>query len=527
MRLGWSRACAERRYISPVEERSRSAGLLVLALIAISACSLFFFRFLLTLDGPMHVLHACVTKAIWFSDRYHTADVNYAINTHTVDLTDLILIPLTVVLSPPQAHVAYAALVLLAGGIGAWWAARAAGMRNAALVLWVLPFSFSFIFLLGFFTFLLSAGFALMAFAWWVERERVRWTTLGVAVLAVFACQATHRAGGSLAVLFMGCFELVLFVRDRAMWHARWAGIGKPWRIIGLAGAIAAAIWKVTVAINAHPRILLDHEQDRWQEFFNGRPLVLFDPHVEQGQLIALAVLLLACLVLGLIHRMRDRSISPASDGLGLAILLLLAASVFVHTPNAQLLYMGTRAQTIALLALPAWMASVVPRSWYATGLCIAVFGVHTWRMVHAELIMAHSLDAHLESMEAVEHLPQHGVCLPVVRDDNWLHEHLSAFVAARYEGVFYSAGDHTEFVHLPDEAWQLRDYSDGYQLELQWLEEHVATHAAPVFDHILLLGHGKPVDDRLQNVLDVLQRHYFLQWQNDYVESWVLKDGS
>jgi hypothetical protein len=222
--------------------------------------------------------------------------------------------------------------------------------------------------------------------------------------------------------------------------------------------------------------------------------------------------------------RFRSRTTPVAADALGLAMVLLLLASMAFHTRNAQLLYMGVRSQTIALLVLPAWVAAVVPRNWWSALIGSAVLVVHITRMFHIENTMAYTRTAFEQSREVVDHLPLHGVTLPVVRDDNWLHEHLTAFAAASYQGVFFSPGDHLSFKHRTGETWQLRDYSDGFQLQLSWLEKHVATGALPVIDHIVLFGEGKPLDQRVRNLLAVMHRHYKPEWKNDYAEVWVLE---
>src|SRR6185295_16596724 len=111
---------------------------------------------------------------------------------------------------------------------------------------------------------------------------------------------------------------------------------------------------------------------------------------------------------------------------------------------------------------------------------------------------------------------------LAIVRDDNWMHEHLSAFVAASYEGVFFSSGDHLAFHHHPSAADTVASHSFGFPEHLRWLERHVSTHASPEIDHIVIFGHGRPADLRFSNALAVLQRHYLLQWTNEYAEVWV-----
>ena len=491
-------------------------------LIVANAASILLFRFFLTLDGPMHVLHACALKSAWFSARYATAQVDYLINIGTLDLFDLILVPLTVLLSPGAAHAAYGALVLLVLGLGAWSLSRATGAADRPLLVWVLPLGFSFILVMGFMTFLLATGLAMFAAGWWMRQDRITVPIALKAVGFIIACQATHRAGGSLALMMMACYEVILVLHSKQVSRERWSILPPRMRNALLIVGFGGMLYKVLSAVLTSPRVRVPGNPEFWLGLFRLRPLLLFDTREETPFLIALGTLLVISFVLAFYHRLVSRANGPAADALLLAGLFLLAVSVLVRTPNAELLYIGTRAQTVALLLLGTWVASVIPKNAWSTVLAGLVLVVHAWRIIHVEKRMAGSRQVYEQALEVVDRLPEHGVTLPVVCDDNWMHEHLSAFVAAGYRGIFFSPGDHLGFLHHADESWQLRDYSDGFQQELRWLEDHVTSNAPPVIDHIVLFGHGKPVSGRVSNLFAVRDKHFFLQWKNDYAEVWV-----
>ncbi len=497
-----------------------------LLVILVGAVAPLCFRGFITLDGPMHVLHACIAKAELFSGRYATADVAYAMNRGTLDLSDLLLLPVTWLFSPPMAHRVFASLVLLVLGAGTWWSARSLGVRDPRMLVWVLPFSFSYVFILGFFTFLLAAGSALMVLGWWAGRQKVRWDTLALAVVLVVGCQAIHRSGATLALLFLFCFETTLRLGDGEGWRKRWDPIALRWRWLGGGVAALTAGWKVAALVGAAPFVRLPYEQDRWQELFQGRPLLLFAKEREWPFLVAIGVLLTVSLAIALWARVRDRRITRV-DAAGLAALVLLLSSALLHTPNAQFLYLSTRAQTIALLPLAVWLSGSIPSKWYSSTLAAGILVMFVWRTHHLEEALAGTQAPIDHAMEVVGRLPQHGVTLPVVLDDNWLMEHISAFPAAAYEGVFLSPCDHAHFVHRPGESWQLRDYYDGYQHELRWLDDHVASGTAPVIDHIVVFGRGRYLDERWISLSKVKDSRFFTQWTNDYAEVWAVKQAT
>lgn len=496
---------------------------LIAGLVVANAASVLFFRTVISLDGPMHVLHACVLKAHLFSGRYATAAVDYLVNPGTRDLSDLWLIPFTWVFSPAGAHAAYMGSVLLILGMGAWCCARAAGMKDPLLFVIVLPVLFSYVLLLGFFTFLIAAGMALLFLAWWMGRRRIAPRTLCIALILLLIAQGMHRAGGPLAVLFAGCHEIVFRIRDRAGWSARWSMIPRMARIAVIGGSAGIALWKGLAMLFMRWDLQIASHSASWPGAFVLRPLLLFGLEHDRPFLLLLGMIVTGFLVLAAIHRARARSTPVSADALLLAGLLLLLASHLLITPNARNLMLDVRLQSVALIVLMAWAAATLSAWSWSRIVCTGVLVVHVLRMAYIERTMAGSRQT-VERIEAVvERLPLHGVTLPVLRDDNWLHAHLSAFAAAAYEGVFFSPHDHLGFTYAqPDPPLHLQRYSQGLQMDLPWLDRHVAAGSPPIIDHVVLFGHGRALDAKAPTIQRVLDRHFFLQWSNGYAEVWA-----
>lgn len=494
----------------------------VIALLAVNAACPILFRFFLTLDGPMHVLHAFVLKAHWFGGHHHTPQLCYTVNSGTLDLTDLLLVPLTALLSPERAQAAYAGLLLACWGIAAVWWSRAVKVKEPFLLLWLLPLSWSYIFVLGFFTFLFAASFAWMALAWWIQRGQVRWRTLVGACIAIAICQATHRAGGPLAVLFIACHELTCAVRDRTAWRTRWALIPRWVSLMAVLTPCAAVGWKVSQVTFTAVADETPFTVRTAMDFFLGRPLVLFAGETETPWAQLLMALMLAAFAAGVLGRWKNGERHNASDGLLLAACVLLFASFLFRTFNSMRLFMDVRAQVVALPMFMFWCAANIPRSRWTVLLACCLLVVHTVRSLYTERVMAGSRGAYEGAIAVVDHLPSHGVVLPVVRDDNWLHDHLPAFAAASYAGVFWTPNDHLGFKPGCTVGWKVRHYHDGHRHELDWLEGHVASGACPIVHRIVFFGHGQPEDERLRNINAALRERYTLQWKNGYAEVWM-----
>jgi hypothetical protein len=468
----------------------------------------------------MHVLHTCALKAQWFSGRYDTAQVCYDAGGR-FDPSDLFLMPLTVFLSPERAHAAYASMALLVLFGGLWTFAASFTIRIPLALAWCAPMAWSYVLVLGFIPFLFAAGWALAVAGWWNRTVHVRGRDAGALVLGLAIAQGLHRGGGVMVLLLLGTMEHMRWRHDPSAARARFATLHGWWRWAAAALLLGSGIVVVRLLART-PLVELPAPRSTLHELLTLRPFLLMHAGEEGPYLIALGALSATGLVIATLRRIQGRLSGGATDGLWAAALLLFALSVFVDTPYARLLFLPARAAWLGSLLLGTWVALALPRSWWTHALVGAMVLVHAFRLAQIEARMAGSLAAHEDLLAAVEHIRPHGVVLPFNRDDNWLHDHLGAYLAARYEGVCFSPHDHLRFTYAGPVADTVRIFGTGPQHGLRWLSAHVERGDMPALDHVLLIGHGDRKDERARNVERTLARHFRLTWQNPYVEVWT-----
>ena len=188
--------------------RPAPSVIVLLALLLANACAMLFFRFFITVDGPVHVLHASLLEAPWTTADHLAQGITYNRVSHGF-VGDRVLMVLLLFLSPFRAHDVFAALVCCAVVLSAVAYLRAHGKRVGPAILWLAPLTFNLLLVMGLFHFLLGIAVAVGSVAWWRRQAgapRARWSGLLVgAVLAWY----THR--GSPVLLGIIFLLTVLF----------------------------------------------------------------------------------------------------------------------------------------------------------------------------------------------------------------------------------------------------------------------------------------------------------------------------
>ncbi|HMC97644.1 MAG TPA: hypothetical protein VKG92_08330, partial [Flavobacteriales bacterium] len=186
--------------------------ILVLALLLANATAVLYFRFFITVDGPMHVLHASVLEAHRATPRYMAEGITYDADGLGTKFGDVLIMALLRLSTPEQAHDIFAALVCCVLVFSLAIFLRANGTRINAALLWLAPVSFSFLLIMGFFHFLLGVAVGFGVAAWWKWKAGspyARWSGL---VTGLFLAWCTHRS----APVFLCALILLLFAAELA-----------------------------------------------------------------------------------------------------------------------------------------------------------------------------------------------------------------------------------------------------------------------------------------------------------------------
>ncbi|MBK6540050.1 MAG: hypothetical protein IPG10_01945 [Flavobacteriales bacterium] len=328
--------------------------LLTLCLIGVLAplC----FRHVLTLDGPLHVQHAAMLGHRLFGEGPGGHGVHVALINVWPRATDVVALPLLKMFGPAAAErglVVCSALLLLLT-CQAWM--RSAG-DLAYLFALVPSLCFGQLLVLGFFGFLWSVSFVLLAWARWNKWRQTGGTFPLMLLLWCALAAWSHRSALPLLLpLMVATQEGIAFIRSRQF------GKGALLLLVGATTAVGALV-AVVRTVPLEPV----RTRDPWRDLWQLRPLLLMDEVAERQLLLAYGAFLLCAIALA-VHA-RWRSAWNTSDVLLPLTAVLLIGSLAVRTPMADLLYLADRAQWLALLLLALWFAVNVPRSRIALAL--------------------------------------------------------------------------------------------------------------------------------------------------------------
>ncbi|MEO8066421.1 MAG: hypothetical protein ABI599_01885 [Flavobacteriales bacterium] len=467
--------------------RLRWSGWLWLLVIANAACPLFF-RCFITLDGPVHVLHAALLGDAIGERTYVAHGLQYDLGRIDIGLLDPVAILLLKLLAPELVETFLGVIVLLMFGAGAIAYVRAYAGERRMLVVLALPLSFSVLLLLGLFPFVFSIGLCLWLAARWVRISEVTFRVLCRSLLAILLCAAVHRGAPVLLGVFVAVHEVLFFAGDRAKFQARWSGIPRK-----LARAVLSLGGFALVATAVHflfLRGVLEAAAERTplDDLLHVRPLLLLDHVAERPLCMAFAALLLVSMGTAFLHLRVWRV--PIVHHAPLCIgLLFIFSSLCIRTEWADLHYFGERAQLLGLLMAGLWTAVIVPNNRYAQALALVVVIFHVVRSVYVERRMAQFADERAAVVEVARHLKPGALVATVHCTDDWLLLHQFAHLATRHKGIVLSKRDKVWFERNSPVAIALHRAINGKEERWEWFGRCGRDPLCPQVDHVILIG--------------------------------------
>ena len=384
--------------------RPDRSSVVLLALLLANAASILFFRFFITVDGPISALHASLLDAPW-TERGHLAHgITYNCDALQTRLGHGALMILLLFLSPAAAHDLFAVLVSCAVVLSVVAFLYVHGTRIGLASLWLAPVTFNILLIMGLFHFLLGVALAFGSVAWWKWRGDSRlWRWSGLLIGALLSWSAHRGAPILLCMLFLPMLLVELHTARRTTGRIERRTLGWSIAFIGVL-AIATAL-RVGPAVRSIVREL-PTELPALSDSFLIRPLFLLD-HAKEAWLVgSIGVLLFISFSAGVRVRWGLGRKFLWHDTL-LAFLLLLALLSWIYgTPAGHRLFITERCQWLALLVLALWLAAIADarRGWAAhtiRGAALCALPLHVARLVQAEESFARLQHAHLCAMEA------------------------------------------------------------------------------------------------------------------------------
>ncbi|QQR84874.1 MAG: hypothetical protein IPJ76_09585 [Flavobacteriales bacterium] len=469
----------------------RSLGWIIWSSVVLSACSVFFFRCFLTLDGPVHVLHASALGDALLGHARNADGLTYDLSGLDVGLQDPLAYVLLFWSSPESVETMLAALALFALTSGAVIYARAMTGEHRPVVLLVLPLSFSALLILGFLPFLFGIGICFWSVAWWLRVERIKMHSLIVVGMLLLLCAFIHRGCVPLLVLLIGLHEWSARRSDERAWWARWA-ILPAWILrVGTVTAPLGLLAYVGYLLFFRDVFEVVPARDALHGLLTMNAWLLLDSGTEGPLLFALGLLVIAALTAACLHLWRAAGglRFPAPLWAGLA---LIALSLIVRTPWADLHYVPERAQVLGVVLLVIWaaaQASVQRWSWMLVGAAIVLHGMRTF---YLERRMAHFADERAAAAEVAAQLVPGSLAAVQLCADDWLLLHAVAPIMVRYDGIIVSLPDKLPISRASSGGESLRQALRASGRSPEWLVRCASDATCPKPEQVVVFG-GSP----------------------------------
>lgn len=502
----------------------------MLALL-LGALAPLFFRFFITVDGPMHVLHASVLEQHWTSPRYVADGVAYDTGKLDVQTGDLILMTLLHFFSPETAHDLYAVLatLLLTGAIVVFL--RANGLRANAGLLLAIPFLFSFILLMGFLHFMLGVAVSLLALTWYRSHQGTPWKAFAGLLSGFVLAWMTHR-GAPLVLVIIAAGEVV----NDLLAGSNTGGKRKGWPGVAMVGGLFAVALASLVFILRDVNLAEVPRVREHRELFILRSMVMLDPTGERPALLVVGGLLLTATCAAARTRWQLGRIAHPSDAwIALAVVLSIGP-LLVETPKTRLLFTVERCQWLAALFLVMWLTAMltVAKGWAARLIgasALLCMPVQVWRVLAVERAMAGLEAPHRSALATVPYLGSGNAVLPVIAETNWLLQHLGAFVTIRHDGISFTRKEHLNFKLADPPIPAVKAYLGRMSADRWWLPKHWRSGHRPVIDRIVFIGGDAHERELwLEPWRKMLDRRYITAFDNGYctvyaVDRWGKKE--
>lgn len=488
-----------------------------------------FFPAFPTVDGSTHSLTAKLILDGFTGD----PDPNIAVGSYWVPnaLGHYALVALQLLLSPATAERALLFLILFGMGIGLFRLCQACGNRTPWAALLVLPFSYNFLLVMGFYNFLLGLVLALFVLAYAFQRT----TPLG-RTWAVFLV-------GSLVVLWchaMAFFFLALVITIKALLQ-HLPGLRKPiMRREAFWGLLRTALLLLPGALLF---LLFTTSQDaRWgeadmakslKELVDLRILVLYSFEIERPYVLFFTAMIVALLVRAVIE-VRYSGVGTLMDQPSTALLLsaLVTLALYFILPDSTgyASFLSQRLQFMFLLLLIGWAACVVPFDHWSIPLLAVVLCIHAARLDYMNDLMAPHAAKERALAEASTAMPAHTNVLPINFEPDWMFGHQAAGLGL-YNDLYIVENYECSMGYFPliwrkdlpsPLYWHLMTATDRQCFE--WLKDYVAAKESPAMDQIALIGPVDSASCKAQNVLPILAAHYRQTFDNGYVRVYSLK---
>lgn len=418
-----------------------------LAAVIFNLSVVFSGKFFPTMDGPAHLYNSQIIGSLLFNNS-EVLDQFYQFNSDLVPNWSGHFIMAFFNLFLP----AYMAekIMLLCYLIGLPYAFRAliksVSKENYLFSYLVFPFTYSFVFILGFYNFSLAIVFMLFTVTFWIRKEQTISTFRNAFILFLLlsATYFSHLVVFGMTVLTIALYlvfnELLANTSYRAKpLSQRVKQIFTKGLVLGIA-ALPALILSVLYffvrpSVN---NVYTPFEQIlEWIQTIH--PIIAYNKEIESVFTINLFYILLTTFILAIILRIiklfakvKERpstGYSFVNDVWLVTAFLFLALAVILPDSNSSAGYVTVRLISLFFLFLIIWLACQKIPVWYSYVVVLAFLFLNNKLNNYYEPVITDLDKIAIDCADAAKHIPDHSIVAVHTYLDNWLTNHFSNYL--------------------------------------------------------------------------------------------------
>lgn len=422
-------------------------------LVFLNLIPLFTGTFFPTLDGPAHLYNARLILDL-ISGSSSSVNQFFQLNELVPNLTGHAINAVFLAVLPP--HLAEK-LFLVLYAIGLPWSFRyllaSSQSTNVIFSFLILPFVYSYLFLLGFYNFSISLIFMFLSIGYWLRLgSNIRsFSAFIILSLLCFLTFSSHLVVYGLSFSFMLAQTGIRFLRSIEFNRERRSfniieGLNE---VVFLLFANVVPLFFTVAYFIKRPSSKGDYSYISWDEglsyFTSFRPLIAFNIEIEQQftKLLFYLFVLLTAIALGIVlKKFFDRKRSnlnqsyllsgivnhPSLYALMICFICLMA---FLILPDSDGFggYISIRMALLFLIFMIYLFSTAIPQKWIAL-LCVPLIIMVIFNLnIYYSKVIRYSNKIATEIVSASDLIEPNSVIMPINVSDNWTFGHISNYL--------------------------------------------------------------------------------------------------
>ena len=425
-------------------------------LVLVNLIPLFVGTYFPTIDGAAHLYNSRLILEL-IGGSSSAVDQFYQLNELVPNLSGHVLVALFMTVLPPfLAEKLFLVIYAVGLPLSFRYLLKSTPSANVLFSYFILPFVYSYLFLLGFYNFSISLVFMFLAIGYWLKRSSEK-ISIGSIILLSFLCFLTFT---SHLVIYGLLFSFLLaqmatayirwFINRRE--KGRFADVTWLKQLGVLLIANLIPLFFTGLYFFKRPQTGSNYEFISWAErlmyFTDFRPLIAFNYEIELAYTKVLFPLFILLIVLAGLFTVRNyfarNKMKSSRNGFFVklvnqrsffpAIICLISFTAFLILPDSDGYggYISVRMALLFLIFVIYWFAAAIPQKWIAA-LCtpVIIYVVLGLNIYYSKVI--NGLNPLAKEIVSISDLiEENSIVIPIDVSNNWLLGHHSNYLGVK-----------------------------------------------------------------------------------------------